>query len=50
MNMFLAIENNIKFYGFTVASKDFKRTWGRFLVINENQAQEFSNKFLKAWI
>ena len=45
--MFLAIENNLKSYGFKITSKDFKRPWGGFLVIDENQAQEFSNKFFK---
>ena len=39
------IENEIKGFGFNIISKDFERPWGGFLVINENQAQEFANKF-----
>ena len=39
------IENEIKGLGFDIISKDFERPWGGFLVINENQAQEFANKF-----
>ena len=33
--------------GFIIVSKDFRRPWGGFLVIDEWQAQEFSNKFFK---
>jgi len=47
MNYFIEIENNIKSDGFNIVSKDFKRPWGGFLVIDENQAQEFSNQFFK---
>ena len=35
----------MKGLGFDIISKDFKRPWGGFLVINENQATEFANKF-----
>ena len=38
------IENEISNLGFEIISKDFERPWGGFLVINENQAQEFANK------
>ena len=31
--------------GFKVVDKDFERPWGGFLVIEENQAQNFSNSF-----
>ena len=41
------IENEISALGFEIISKDFERPWGGFLVINENQAQEFSDKFFK---
>ena len=41
------IENEINSFGFNVISKDFKRPWGGFLVIDEEQAQEFSNKFFE---
>ncbi len=39
------IENEIKGLGFDIVSKDFERPWGGFLVIDENQAQEFANIF-----
>jgi len=39
------IENEIKGLGFDIISKNFERPWGGFLVINENQAQEFLNTF-----
>ena len=45
--MFKVIEKLIKSYGFNIVSKDFKRPWGGFLVIDENQSQEFSNQFFK---
>ena len=45
--MFLDTESLIKSYGFSIVSKDFKRPWGGFLVIDESQAQDFSNKFFK---
>jgi mannose-6-phosphate isomerase len=41
------IENEINSFGFNVISKDFNRPWGGFLVIEEEQAQEFSNKFFE---
>ena len=31
--------------GFKVVDKDFERPWGGFLVIDEKQAQDFSNSF-----
>ena len=30
-----------------MVSKDFERPWGGFLVIDEDQAQDFSNQFFK---
>ena len=39
------VQAEIESYGFTVADKDFSRPWGGFLVIDENQAQAFANKF-----
>ena len=47
-NYFVNIENKIQSLGFSVVSKDFERPWGGFLVIDESQAQEFSNKFFKS--
>ena len=45
MNYFKKIENEIIQKGFKIISKDFNRPWGGFLVLDENQSQEFSNIF-----
>ena len=45
MDYLYKIEDEIKGLGFNIISKDFERPWGGFLVINENQATEFANKF-----
>ena len=42
------IENEISDLGFEIISKDFERPWGGFLVIKENQAQEFSDQFFES--
>ena len=34
-------------FNFNIVSKDLSRPWGGFLVIDETQAQEFSNKFFE---
>ena len=47
MSFFSETENLVKSKGFNVVSKDFERPWGGFLVIDENQAQNFSNQFFK---
>ena len=41
------IKDQIESFGFRVVSHDFERPWGGFLVIDETQAQEFSNKFFE---
>ena len=41
------IKKEIESFGLTVVSHDFDRPWGGFLVIDESQAQDFSNKFFK---
>ena len=46
-NHYIEIEDNIKSFGFTIKSYDFERPWGGFLVIDETQSQEFSNKFFE---
>ena len=46
-NYFVNTENKIQSLGFSIVSKDFERPWGGFLVIDENQAQDFSNKFFE---
>ena len=45
MNYLTEIEKEIKSFGFEITSKDFERPWGGFLVILEEQAQEFADKF-----
>ena len=40
-----AIKQEIESYGFTVVAKDFERPWGAFLVIKEDEAQDFANRF-----
>ena len=45
MSFYIETENLIKSKGFNIVSKDFERPWGGFLVIDENQVQEFSNEF-----
>ena len=39
------IEEDIKDLGFTIVAKDFERPWGAFLVIKEEEAQDFANRF-----
>jgi mannose-6-phosphate isomerase-like protein (cupin superfamily) len=46
-NYLTNIENKIISFGLIVVSKDYERPWGGFLVIDETQAQEFSNKFFE---
>ena len=41
------IKKEIESFGFKVVSHDFERPWGGFLVIDETQAQDFSNKFFQ---
>ncbi|PSR10645.1 MAG: phosphoheptose isomerase [Candidatus Arcticimaribacter sp.] len=45
--MFKESEQLLNSLGFKIISKDFNRPWGGFLVIDETQAQEFSNHFFK---
>ena len=45
--MFQKIKKEIESFGFFVVSHDFERPWGGFLVIDETQAQAFSNKFFE---
>jgi len=45
--MYQEIKKKIESFGFNVVSHDFERPWGGFLVIDETQAQEFSNKFFE---
>lgn len=39
------VQSEVEGYGLTIVAKDFDRPWGGFLVIDENQAQAFANRF-----
>jgi mannose-6-phosphate isomerase-like protein (cupin superfamily) len=39
------IQEEIESCGFTIIAKDFERPWGAFLVIKEEEAQDFANRF-----
>ena len=41
------MKKEIKSFSFDIVTHDFERPWGGFLVIDEEQAQEFSNKFFE---
>ena len=42
---YIEIQQEIESYGFTVVAKDFERPWGAFIVIEEEQSQDFANRF-----
>ena len=42
---YIEIQQEIESYGFTIVAKDYERPWGAFLVIKEEQAQDFANRF-----
>ena len=42
---YLEIQEEIESYGFTIVAKDMIRPWGGFLVIEEEEAQDFANRF-----
>ncbi|MDA8957066.1 phosphoheptose isomerase [bacterium] len=44
----IEIKKEIESFGFSIISLDFERPWGGLLVIDETQAQDFSNKFFEA--
>ena len=45
--MYQKIKKEIESFGFNVVSYDYERPWGGFLVIDEKQAQDFSDQFFK---
>lgn len=45
MSSFIEIKSEIEDLGFRIVSYDFNRPWGGFLVIDEEQAQDFANQF-----
>ena len=42
---YIQVQKEIESYGFTIVDKDFERPWGAFLVIQEEEAQDFANRF-----
>ncbi|MDA0326596.1 MAG: phosphoheptose isomerase [Bacteroidetes bacterium] len=42
---YLEIQEKIESFGFTIVAKDMMRPWGAFLVIKEEEAQDFANRF-----
>ena len=45
MEKYIEIQQEIESYGFTIVARDFERPWGAFLVIKEEEAQDFANRF-----
>jgi mannose-6-phosphate isomerase-like protein (cupin superfamily) len=41
------IKSELQALGFEITNEDFNRPWGAFFYINENQAQEFSDRFFR---
>lgn len=39
------IQEEVESYGFTIEARDFESPWGAFLIINEEEAQDFANRF-----
>ena len=42
---YIEIQHEIESYDFTIVAKDFERPWGAFLVIKEEETQDFANRF-----
>ena len=47
MKNYQKIRSEFELFGYKVIDYDFDRPWGGFLVIDENQAQKFTNQFFK---
>ena len=45
--LFNQINESLQQEGFTIASYDDNRPWGGFFVIDENQAQQFANRYFE---
>ena len=45
MTFFEQVEKEIQNFGLSISSFDFNRPWGGFFVIDEDQAQKFSNVY-----
>ena len=46
-DFFERVENELKEQGFGILSQDQNRPWGGFFVINEDQAQHFSDRYFE---
>jgi len=46
-NKFIQVKNHFEYFGYNIVDFDFKRPWGGFLVINENQAKKFADQFFE---
>src|SRR5210317_2024158 len=42
---YIEVQQEIESYDFTIVAKDFERPWGAFLVIKEEETQDFANRF-----
>jgi mannose-6-phosphate isomerase-like protein (cupin superfamily) len=43
--LFKKVQEDLEVHGFEILQKDMQRPWGGFFVINEDQAQKFSDTF-----
>ena len=46
-NKFIQVKNHFEYFGYNIVDFDFKRPWGGFLVIDENQAKKFADQFFE---
>ena len=46
-NRFFQVKNHFESFGYNIVDFDFKRPWGGFLVIDENQAKKFADQFFE---
>ena len=44
---YIQVKEEIESFGYRITNYDFDRPWGGFLVIQEKQAQKFSNQFFE---
>ena len=44
---YIQVKEEIESFGYRITNYDFNRPWGGFLVIQEKQAQKFSNQFFE---
>jgi hypothetical protein len=45
IEFYTEIKSELQTLGFEITNEDLNRPWGAFFYINENQAQEFSDRF-----